>query len=301
MTDYAAQPLSGDDRVPIAVIGGSGLYEMDGVEIVEECNVETPFGHPSAPIRIGQLGDRRIAFLPRHGEDHQFNPSTVPYRANIWALKSLGVFWVLTVSACGSLREEIAPGDFVVPDQIIDKTFRRSNTMFEDIAVHAGLSYPYEPQLRDLLLQAAESELDEPVHDGATYVCMEGPAFSTIAESNMHRQWGADLIGMTAMPEARLAREAEMAYATLALPTDYDVWREESPDVEVHDVLAILNKSTALAKEVLHRLIPEIPLDAEADNPASSALETAVVTSPEAIPESTRRTMGIVLGDYLEG
>ena len=301
MTEYTSQPASGDERVPIAVIGGSGLYEMDDVEILDQREVETPFGQPSAPIRIGQMGERKVAFLPRHGEGHQFNPSSVPYRANIWALKSLGVFWVLTVSACGSLREEIAPGDFAVPDQIIDRTFQRANTLFDEIAVHVGLSHPYEPLLRELLLEAAEAELDEAVHAEGTYLCMEGPAFSTVAQSHMYRQWGADLIGMTAMPEARLAREAEMAYATLALPTDYDVWREDTPDVEVHDVLAILQKSTGLAKDVLHRLIPEIPLEAEADCAAASALETAIVTAPEQIPESTRRTMGIVLGDYLDG
>ena len=297
MTEYADSPRSGENRVPIAVIGGSGLYEMPDVEIVAEHAIETPFGSPSAPIRVGEVGDRRVAFLPRHGDGHQFNPSSVPYRANFWALKSLGVFWVLTVSACGSLQESIAPGDLVVPDQIIDKTFRRQNTMFENIAVHVGLSHPYEPTLRELLLETARRQLDETVHDGGTYVCMEGPAFSTIAESEMHRQWEADLIGMTAMPEARLAREAEMAYATLALPTDYDVWREETPNVEVHDVLAILDKSTDLAKEVIKEVVGEIPLDSEGECIASGALETAIVTDPEYIPESTRRTMGIILGD----
>lgn len=300
MTDDAQPPSTGADRVPIGIIGGSGLYDMPEVDIVDEREIETPFGLPSGPIRIGEIDDRQIAFLPRHGEGHRFNPSTVPYRANIWALKSLGVFWCLTVSAVGSLREEIEPGDFVVPDQIIDKTFRRENTLFEDIAVHVGLSEPYSPTLRDLVVEIARDELDETVHDGATYVCMEGPAFSTKAESQMHRQWGADLIGMTAMPEARLAREAEMAYATLALPTDYDVWRDDTPNVEVEEVLAILDKSTDLAKDVLQTLAGEIPLDAEEGCPASRALETAIVTSPDQIPESTRRTMGIILNDYLD-
>jgi 5'-methylthioadenosine phosphorylase len=299
MSDYADTPLTGADRVPIGVIGGSGLYDMEGVEIVDERTVETPFGEPSAPIRIGELEGRRIAFLPRHGEGHRFNPSSVPYRANIWAMKRLGVFWLATVSAVGSLREEVAPGDFVVPDQIIDKTFQRANTLYEEIAVHVGLSRPYDPFFRDKLLEVAREELDEEVHDGGTYVCMEGPAFSTIAESNMHRQWGADLIGMTAMPEARLAREAEMAYATLALPTDYDVWREETPKVAVDNVLEILDNSTDLAKKVLEALVPEIPLEAESETAASGALETAIVTSPEVIPESTRQEMSIVLGDYI--
>ncbi len=300
MSDYADTPLTGADRVPIGVIGGSGLYDMKGVEIVDERTIETPFGDPSAPIRIGELEGRRIAFLPRHGEGHRFNPSSVPYRANIWAMKRLGVFWLATVSAVGSLREEVAPGDFVVPDQIIDKTFQRANTLYEEIAVHVGLSRPYEPFFREKLLEVTREELDQEVHDGGTYVCMEGPAFSTIAESNMHRQWGGDLIGMTAMPEARLAREAEMAYATLALPTDYDVWREETPKVAVENVLEILNQSTDLAKQVLEALVPEIPLDAEPETAASGALETAIVTSPEVIPESTREDMSIVLGDYLD-
>lgn len=300
MTTFADTPQSGESRVPVAVIGGSGLYEMDGVDILDERAIETPFGSPSGPIRIGELEGRRVAFLPRHGDDHQFNPSSVPYRANIWALKSLGVFWLLTASACGSLREEIEPGDFVVPDQIIDKTFQRPNTLFEDIAVHVGLSHPYDPTLREMLLEAAEAELDATIHTDGTYVCMEGPAFSTVAESETHRQWGADLIGMTAMPEARFAREAEMAYATLCLPTDYDVWREDTPHVEVEDVLAILQQSTSRAKDVFRRLIPEIPLEAEAESEASDALETAIMTSPESIPESTRRTMAIILDDYLE-
>jgi len=300
MTTFADSPHSGESRVPIAVIGGSGLYEMDGVDIIDKRAIETPFGNPSGPIRVGTLEGRRVAFLPRHGDDHEFNPSSVPYRANIWALKSLGVFWLLTASACGSLREEIEPGDFVVPNQIIDKTFQRPNTLFEDIAVHVGLSHPYDPTLREMLLEAAEAELDATVHGDGTYVCMEGPAFSTVAESEMHRQWGADLIGMTAMPEARIAREAEMAYATLCLPTDYDVWREETPHVEVDDVLAILQRSTSLAKDVFRRLIPEIPLEAEAKSEASDALETAIMTSPESIPESTRRKMAVILGDYLE-
>jgi 5'-methylthioadenosine phosphorylase len=300
MSDYADTPLTGADRVPIGVIGGSGLYDMKGVEIVDERTIETPFGDPSAPIRIGELEGRRIAFLPRHGEGHRFNPSSVPYRANIWAMKRLGVFWLATVSAVGSLREEVAPGDFVVPDQIIDKTFQRANTLYEEIAVHVGLSRPYEPFFREKLLEVTREELDQEVHDGGTYVCMEGPAFSTIAESNMHRQWGGDLIGMTAMPEARLAREAEMAYATLALPTDYDVWREETPKVAVENVLEILNQSTDLAKQVLEALVPEIALDAEPETAASGALETAIVTSPEVIPESTREDMSIVLGDYLD-
>lgn len=289
--------VSTSERVPVAVIGGSGLYELEGLEEIEERKIDTPFGSPSAPLRVGRLGDRRVAFLPRHGDAHEFNPSSVPYRANIWALKSLGVFWTISVSAVGSLREEIAPGDFVVPDNLIDKTFRRPNTLYDDIAVHVGLTEPFHPMLRDVLLDSVERQ-DIPVHDGGTYVCMEGPAFSTRAESEMHRQWGASLIGMTAMPEARFAREAEMCYATLALPTDYDVWKEDD-QVDVESVLAILQQNVANARQVLSDAIPAIPLEEEDQCDASRALENAIVTRPEAIPPSTREKFGLTLGNYL--
>lgn len=286
-----------DTRIPIAIIGGSGLYEIEGVEIIEEIEVETPFGKPSAPIAIGEYEGRRVAFLPRHGKHHQFSPSNVPYRANIWALKQLGVFWVVTVSAVGSLVKEIAPGEFCIPDQIIDKTTKRPNTLYDDFVAHVNLGQPFHPMLRDVLLEAVRAE-EIPVHDGGTYVCMEGPAFSTVAESQMHRQWGAHLIGMTAMPEARLAREAELCYATIALPTDYDVWYERDA-VDVSEVLAVLAKNTANVKRVLRRVIPAIPLDKEGDCDASRALEYAIITKPEAISEQARADFSLVLDRYL--
>lgn len=287
-----------DDRVPIGIIGGSGLYEIEGVEILEERQIETPFGPPSAPIAIGRLGDRRVAFLPRHGKDHQFNPSSVPYQANIWALKQLGVFWVVTVSAVGSLKQEIVPGEFCIPDQIIDKTYKRANTLFEEMAVHVNIGKPFHPMLREVLLEAVRAE-EVPVHDGGTYVCMEGPAFSTVAESELHRQWGASLIGMTAMPEARLAREAEMCYATIALPTDYDVWYE-SDEVDVSEVLRILRQNIDNVRRVLKRVIPAIPLEREAECDASHALQHAIMTRSDAIPASTRDNLGLVLDKYLK-
>lgn len=286
------------ERVPIAIIGGSGLYEIEGVDIVDEIEVETPFGASSAPITIGEFEGRRVAFLPRHGANHEFNPSVVPYRANFWALKSLGVFWVVTVSAVGSLKEEIEPGHFVIPDQVIDKTYRRPNTMFDEIAVHAGLSYPFHPMLRKVLLSSAQAEEGLVVHDGGTYVCMEGPAFSTIAESHLHRAWGASLIGMTAQPEARLARECEMCYATIAMPTDYDVWHE-ADEVDVTEVLAVIRKNVANVRNVLRRVIPSIPLDQEEKCDASNALQYAIVTKPSAIPRWTRENLDIILGKYL--
>lgn len=286
-----------ETRVPIAIIGGSGLYEIDGLNILEEREIETPFGKPSAPILIGELDGRRVAFLPRHGVHHQFNPSQVPYRANIWALKSLGVFWVVTVSAVGSLKTEIVPGHFCIPDQIIDKTYKRANTMFDDIAVHAGLSHPFHPMLRSVLLDAVRAE-GITVHEGGTYVCMEGPAFSTIAESNLHRSWGASLIGMTAMPEARLAREAEMCYATIALPTDYDVWNEDD-HVDVSSVMAVIKQNVENVRKVLKRVIPQIPLERELECDAHEALKYAIMTKPAAISQKTRDDLGIILGKYL--
>ncbi|MBA2662063.1 MAG: S-methyl-5'-thioadenosine phosphorylase [Bradymonadaceae bacterium] len=292
--DYGA---TGAERVPIAIIGGSGLYDLDGLEIIEEREIVTPFGAPSAPILIGKLGDRRVAFLPRHGKNHEFNPSQVPYRANIWALKSLGVFWVVTVSAVGSLRADIKPGEFVIPDNIIDKTLKRANTLYDELAVHVGLTRPFHPMLREVLL-AAVHDVGVPVHDGGTYVCMEGPAFSTRAESELHRSWGASLIGMTAMPEARLAREAEMCYATIALPTDYDCWHDE--EVDVSQVLATLRQNLDNVRRVLRRVIPSIPLEREEECDASRALAFAIMTKPESISELTRNKLGVFLGKYLQ-
>lgn len=284
-------------NVPIGIIGGSGLYEIEGLNIVETLDIDTPFGKPSAPIVIGEIDGRRVAFLPRHGQHHQHSPTHVPYRANIWALKSIGVFWLVTVSAVGSLKEEIVPGHFAIPDQIIDKTVKRPNSMFDEIAVHVGLSRPFHPMLRDVLLECVKAE-GITVHDGGTYVCMEGPAFSTIAESELHRAWGASLIGMTAMPEARLAREAEMCYATIALPTDYDVWHEDD-HVDVSKVMEIIRQNVSNVRRVLKRVIPAIPLGKEAECDASQALQYAIMTKPEAIPEWTRKNLDIILGKYI--
>ncbi len=287
-----------NERVPIGVIGGSGLYDLDGLQNIEQRRIVTPFGEPSAPIRIGELNGRRVAFLPRHGDAHEHNPSQVPYRANIWALKSLGVFWVISVSAVGSLREEIVPGEFVIPDNIIDKTFRRKNTLYDELAVHVAVTEPFHPMLREILLDGVQKE-DITVHNGGTYVCMEGPSFSTRAESELHRSWGASLIGMTAMPEARLAREAEMCYATIALPTDYDVWKADD-QVEVEEIMAILQQNVANVRRVLSRVIPAIDLERESECDASRALATAIITRPEAINEATRQRLGLFLDPYLE-
>ena len=224
------------DSAKIAVIGGSGLYDIEGLEDVQEHVIDTPFGSPSDAIRIGTLNGRRVAFLARHGRGHRYNPTEVPVAANIWALKSLGAFWVVSVSAVGSLKLEIEPRHFVIPDQIIDKTKNRYGTFFKDIAVHVGFSHPFHPDLAKILYESCVAE-GVTVHDGGTYVCMEGPQFSTRAESELHRSWGASVIGMTAIPEAKLAREAELCYQTVALATDYDCWRESETPVSVEEVV----------------------------------------------------------------
>jgi 5'-methylthioadenosine phosphorylase len=283
--------------VHIGIIGGSGLYDIDGLEILEERVIDTPFGRPSDAILIGRLGDRKVAFLPRHGRGHAYNPTTIPVRANIWALKSLGVFWLTTVSAVGSLKKEIEPRHFVIPDDVIDRTRSRVNTFFDDMAVHVGFSRPFHPMLRAILLEACRQEAIT-VHDGGTYVCMEGPLFSTRAESNLHRSWGASLIGMTALPEAKLAREAEMCYASICLATDYDVWNE-SEDVDVHDVLANVKANVTNVKNVLRRMIPMIPLGRESECDASSALAGAIMTHPSHISEEAWQKVGMLIGKYV--
>jgi 5'-methylthioadenosine phosphorylase len=286
------------DDVRIGIIGGSGLYDIDGIEILDEVEIDTPFGAPSDAIRIGRLGDRKVAFLPRHGRGHQYNPTTIPVRANIWALKSLGVFWLTTVSAVGSLKKEIEPRHFVIPDQVIDRTRSRVNTFFDDLAVHAGFSFPFHPMLREVLLNACADE-GITTHDGGTYVCMEGPLFSTKAESELHRSWGASLIGMTALPEAKLAREAEMAYASICLATDYDVWLDED-HVDVSEVMANVAANVKNVKNVLKRVITSVPLGREAECDASTALQYAVMTKPEYITDETWAKVGLLLEKYIK-
>lgn len=284
--------------VHIGIIGGSGLYDIEGIEIIDELDIDTPYGRPSDRIRIGLLGDRKVAFLPRHGRGHVHNPTKIPVAANIWALKSLGVFWLMTVSAVGSLRKEIAPRDFVIPDDVIDRTRNRVDTLFDDLAVHVGFSHPFHPMLRDVLLRACAEQPGVTTHDGGTYVCMEGPLFSTRAESNLHRSWGASIIGMTAVPEAKLAREAEMCYASICLATDYDVWHEEDY-VDVASVLANVHANVNNVKDVLRRAIPMIPLGREHECDASRALHNAVMTRPDYITDEAWAKVGLFLGKYI--
>ncbi len=284
------------DSVKIAVIGGSGLYDIEGLEDVEEVTIDTPFGSPSDAIRIGTLAGRRVAFLARHGRGHRHNPTNVPVLANIWALKKLGVFWVVSVSAVGSLKLEIEPCHFVIPDQIIDRTRLRQNTFFQNLAAHVGFSQPFHPMLTDVLYEACKAE-GLTVHKDGTYVCMEGPQFSTLAESQLYRSWGASVIGMTALPEAKLVREAEMCYGTIALATDYDVWNEDE-EVDVAQVIQNITRNVGNVKRVLTRVVETIPLDKEAECDASTALEDAIMTDPKLIPQQTREDLAILLDKY---
>lgn len=272
------------DDIRIAVIGGSGLYGMDGLEILEERWIDTPFGKPSDAVIIGRLNGVKIAFLPRHGRGHVHSPTSIPVRANVWALKSLGVFWVISVAACGSLKEEIPPRDFVIPDQIIDRTKSRVNSLFDGLTAHVNFAKPFHPSLRAILLEAAGELEHIRTHDGGTYVCMEGPLFSTKAESELYRSWGASLIGMTAIPEAKLFREAEMCYASICLATDYDCWRE-SDHVDINEIMNNVAFNTQNVQELIKRAVPKIPLGQEASCDASQALVGAIMTRPDLISD----------------
>ena len=280
----------------LGVIGGSGVYTLPHLEIEEERLPKTPYGMPSGPIPVGRLGSVRLAFVPRHGPGHRLSPSDLPYRANIYALKKLGVTHLLSVSAVGSLVEALPPRRLVLPDQIIDRTVARPRTFFDrGIVAHVGVADPYCPNLRAAVAAAAETN-GTPVHASGTYLCIEGPQFSTRAESNLYRQWGASLIGMTAMPEARLAREAELCYATLALVTDYDVWHESEADVSVDLVVEHLRANTIAASGIIARL-------AERGLPARScrcgdALVNAIMTAPEATTAEQWDQLGVIGDRY---
>ena len=281
----------------IGVIGGSGLYEMEGFEAIEEIAVRTPFGDPSDKVIRGRIEGRRVCFLPRHGVGHRLLPHEINHRANIWSLRSLGVRWLISVTAVGSLREELAPRDIVVPDQMIDRTGTGAKHTFfgNGIAAHVSFADPYCCDLRGVLLAAARSLLGN-VHDGGTYLCMNGPAFSTRAEAAMHRMLGADLIGMTNAPEARLCREAEIAAAALALVTDYDCWKSDELPVEVETVLENLHANSAMAKRIVRDAITRIP---EVPNSQSHrVLDTAIFTARGMWPAKTAEDLAPLLGRF---
>jgi len=282
-----------------AVIGGSGLYQIPGLTQTTEHAIDTPFGKPSGLIVEGEINDQRIFFLARHGVGHSLNPSEVNYRANIFALKSLGVERVISVNACGSLREDYKPGDLVIPDQILDMTKYRKNTFFEEgLVSHVEAADPFCPDLSTYLLQAFK-ESDVTVHDDGTIVVIEGPRFSTRAESNTFRSWGMSIVGMTTAPEAFLAREAELCYASIAHITDYDVWHSREEDVSVEMVMKIISKNTGYVKDALSYMTQNPPREDRTCG-CQSALESALITNPVAIPKKTRKKLGLLVSKYLE-
>ena len=285
--------------VVIGVIGGSGLYEIPGIEGVEEIRLDTPFGAPSDQFITGRLGGTRVVFVPRHGRRHQHSPTEVNYRANIWGLKKLGADWIISVSAVGSLREEVVPGHVVLIDQFIDRTKGvRPATFFEDGVVgHVGFADPICETLRQHLKVAA-TEVGATFHDGGTYVCMEGPQFSTRAESHLYRSWGARVIGMTNLTEAKLAREAEMSYATLAMATDYDCWHEEEEDVSVEGVVAVLRANVDTAKRIIAAAVPRIAAH-EGPPPMAGCSAHAVMTDPDSISPEALARVELLVGKYL--
>lgn len=282
-----------DARAEIAIIGGTGLYSLPGLTEVDRVTVDTPYGPTSSPIVLGVLGGRRVAFLARHGEGHTLLPAELPVRANMWALKSLGVGRVLSISAVGSLRVDFEPLHAVVPDQLIDRTRGRASTFFGDgLVAHVGLADPFCLATSEVLGAAAEAT-DVRVHRGATLVVIDGPAFSTRAESQLFRSWGADIIGMTALPEARLAREAELCYAALCFVTDYDVWHEDEPDVDAGSVIERLRANAQSAVTALAQAIEALP--SERDCACAHALDTALVTPRDRVPPETLRRLAPLL------
>lgn len=288
-------------QATIGIIGGSGLYKMEALQAVEEIKIETPFGSPSDALIMGTLDGTRVVFLARHGRNHHLLPSEIPFRANIYAMKSLGVQYLISASAVGSLREEVKPLDMVVPDQFIDRTRNRISTFFGDgIVAHIAFADPICPQLAALVSDSVAS-LNLPevtLHRSGTYVCMEGPAFSTKAESHLYRSWGATIIGMTNLPEAKLAREAEIAYATLALATDYDCWYPEHDSVTVEMVIANLHRNSANAQKVIQEVVRRLTQNPPVSE-AHSALKNAILTPLDKVPAATQEKLALILKKYL--
>jgi 5'-methylthioadenosine phosphorylase len=284
--------------IRIGVIGGSGLYEMDALTSREEVRVTTPFGDPSSPYVVGTLNDRRVAFLARHGRGHRLMPSELNFRANIFGFKTLGVDWILSASAVGSLQEEYRPLDIVIPDQFLDRTRGRISTFFGGgIVAHVGFAHPFCPVLSDIAFDAATGA-GARVHRGGTYVCMEGPQFSTLAESRLYRSWKMDVIGMTNLQEAKLAREAEICYTTLALVTDYDCWHEGHDAVTVDMIIATLTQNAVTAQQVVASAVAQLPVDRECE--CATALGSAIITSPDLMPLDRKRDLAPIIGRYVK-
>ncbi len=281
----------------VGVIGGSGLYQIEGIKGVKEVAVKTPFGEPSDKFITGTLDNTPVVFLPRHGRGHRINPSEINYRANIYGMKKLGVEAIISVSACGSLKEEYKPMDFLVPDQFLDRTRGRVSTFFTDgIVAHVAFADPISPEIADIIYASAK-KLKLNVHKGGTYVNMEGPQFSTKAESNLYRSWGMDLIGMTNMTEAKLAREAEISYATLAAVTDYDCWHPSHDSVTVEMIIDYLNKNVSNAKNILKLAIPQVGKLKKFS--AADALKFAIITNRDLIPAKAKKDLAPIISKYI--
>ena len=286
------------EELVVGVVGGSGLYAMDGLEDIEERTLSTPFGEPSDAYVIGHLGGTRMVFLPRHGRAHRVLPSEINYRANIWGMKALGVTRILSVSAVGSMREDVAPGEFVAVDQFVDRTRHRPDTFFgEGVVAHVMFADPVCPDVHDVLVGASRAS-DVKIHTNGTYLNMEGPQFSTRAESNIYRSWGVDVIGMTNLQEAKLAREAELCYATLAMATDYDCWHDGHDDVTADAVMQIMATNVGNARNVIRNAVPM--LKAERPCLCARALDGALVTSREHISDEARTRLGLLIDKYLD-
>ena len=282
--------------IRIGIIGGSGLYDMAELTDREQRTVETPFGAPSAPLVIGTLRGRRVAFLARHDVGHRLLPGELNFRANIFALKTLGVEWILSASAVGSLREDYKPLDLAIPDQFIDRTRGRVSTFFGDgLVAHVGFAHPFCGPLSDVAYESAVSA-GATVHKGGTYVCMEGPQFSTLAESHLYRSWGGDIIGMTNLQEAKLAREAEICYTTIALVTDYDCWHEDHDSVTVDMIIANLTQNAKTAQQVIATAVERLPIERTCG--CGRALAHAIITRPESVPADVKETLKPIVGKY---
>jgi 5'-methylthioadenosine phosphorylase len=281
----------------IGIIGGSGLYSMPGLKSVREVEVETPWGKPSDAFVLGELEGRKVAFLARHGRGHRIMPSNLNFRANIHGLKQLGVQWVLSFSAVGSLQENLKPLDFCIPDQFFDRTRGRVSTFFDDeVVAHIGFSHPICSTLADVAEKACRAK-GVTVHRGGTYCCMEGPAFSTLAESKIYRSWGLDIIGMTNLQEAKLAREAELSYVTIAMVTDYDCWHPDHDAVTVEQIIDYLNKNAEHARAVAAEAVKNVPTG---PSPQASALKNAILSDRSKISEAARKKYGLLIGKYLK-
>ena len=287
-----------NEKTTLAIIGGTGLYNVDGIEIIETVYPDTPWGKPSDEIAIGQYDGVRVAFLPRHAKGHRISPTEIPQRANMAALKSLGVEEIIAFSSVGSLQEEIEPRHFVLPSQIIDRTRHREDTFYDEgIVVHVSFGDPFDADLASILKETIK-ELSIPLHTDVTLVCMEGPAFSTRAESNLYRSWGAGIINMTVIPEAKLARELEMSYQMVCMSTDYDSWRESEEAVTVDEILQTVSGNTDNAKKIIQALMPKFAARGPIESPLKGTVKFGVITAPEARPESVKNKLNSLLPGY---